>query len=489
MKYLILTLLLSQAVFSQDLDIQLNTTQNQLSKLISPIWQNIDYEYDLKNLQTQPLSKEETISYKLISSKLNLAPTGSPLFNINITSKNKGLLLWKLDSLRSTSEVKIRFKYKQFGIQITHDEYFKIKADSINNATSEFELIKNNSSYEIKVLNNNNFSLSSIDVEPRDGIGSVLRYIFDNIFSKDSVDEYIKDSINTEISNWIKKESLIKSIESEINNAIQSFENKVITFPEFASSFNIKINTAKLTEKKISLNTEISFNELYPLHQCANEIPYSKDIIIKSSHKLVETMLTNIGINEVIKDEKIQEPLFCFGYKELDQQGLPVGETLKTKFLGKSLSFNYWVKPTERAVFTYDSQVNSIGITLELKAIIKSTTYPKVFAYKDRILLKQNIQFTLRHSPKGLVLDFKEASLQSITGKLKIKWNRYSPKITLPLSIVKAALSKEIRSSLANSFKQTTLIPNTFDLHPKLQLFLKQYKMDKIGHEIELGIK
>ncbi len=486
MKYLFL-LLCCANVFGQDLTINLNHNQKVINQLLIPVWNSIDYDYDLKKSSKNEFTnlseaKGNLIQFKLLSSKIKLGAPRTPLLRLNLKKDNQAQINWKLNGLDAVVKAKIRFKYKKFGISLTHDEYFDIHARSLNNATSNIKINKNNDLLNFELLSNSNFSLKHVSVKPKNGIGEALRFIFDNIFSEGKVDKFITKEVNKQIKKLINDSNLIGQVETSLNDELTRAQKTNIKIQALATSLKLAVKDFNFDQENLLLSTDALFTDYYKPHPCANEMISSKSDT-QISFKLVENIINNVIVN----DNKVRPPLLCVGYQRAEN-GKFEGGTLRAKYMAKRFQFQYWIKPVAAVQYTYDQTEQIVSIATTLKAILKTKGYPKIYAYKDRVLTTVLAKFKIRHTQNGLVLEPIKLKLASIKGNVKIRFARFLPKIPLPLNFIRKILEKEINKMIKKDYAQVIIVPDHLELMDGLTLDLEDYSMESNNHKIKFNV-
>lgn len=470
---------------TQNINFELTANQTVLDKVLANLWHEIDYEHDITTKNDINILND-SMSFKLTQGKVILGKKPEPLFNLEIADKNQLIINWKLHNLTADAKAKIRFKFKKFGIQITHDEYFVIKASQVNNSQSELNINFNNS-FNFNIIKNTGFQFKTIDIKPQNGIGSTLRYIFDNIFSKQAVNRYITEQVNKSLQKWINKDQFIKQVELTVNNQVNELKNKVIKLNQAASHIKVNIRKFDFNQDSIFINLKPTFvYDQLKVHPCAQLMhrPYTKDYV-SVPHKLIETMINNYATYEIWEEEKLIEPLFCIGYKNYDQAGNPLGEHAELSFLGKKINFKYWVAPSSAPRYTYYPQQQLIRIDLSLIIKIISENYPIIKLNGDQLRARLSAYYNLEFVPtQGLNLVFNSFDITSITGRVKVKWNRYTPSIRVPLSTIMAQLEQAINDQANDDYKVTNLFSNEINFLGDLKLLIEDYQMLKSEHKV-----
>jgi hypothetical protein len=472
---IIFLFVLSLNIFASSIKLETKVNNELIDGLIVPLWQTIPYRYDFGN-KSNMLSNE--ISYTIEQGNLLLAPNRVPIFNIKIQNDNKVSLKWNLQNAAADVLVKIRFKFKQFGIQITHDEYFKADLSTIKAAYSTLE-ISSGTRLQFRHLSSVDFQFENISVVARDGIGSTLRYILDNIFSKREVDALIKNAINNNMQQWINNSELIKNAENQINQNISENLKRKRELPHLASTISFDLKKIGLNQSKLSLEIDPHFHDDYNIHECAKDIAEKGEIDI--SRSIFEKVLENLTMNEIIVNSQIVEPILCLGYKANQD-----GAITSLAFLKKNIDFKLWLRPSEKIKYSYQS--NNIQIELNLFAEILTQKYPHIYLANDQLLAKSTLKFNISLNQKGLVLTFLDLKIKSITGRAHVKWTRFLPRVRLPLNIIATKLESEISKSLKDQFENFVLLEREFEINSNYKAELKTYINDgsfNVGFDIK----
>lgn len=490
MKILLVCLLfiLNYTFASTNIKLNLEPTPLLLENILIPLWENIPYRYEIPGNKSFKL--EESISIELQKSTFILGPKTYPLFKLDLENNNRINLIWDLSMFNANAIAKVRFKFKQFGVQITHDEYFEIKASSIGHSVSKLKLNFSNPEIRIKLLENIGFEIQSADIKPKDGIGQILRYIFDNIYSKEEVRNYITQSLNIELKKWINSHTLLNSVETTINENLKKTQDKIIKLSDLANHFKINFNQINTDAQRVllELTPQFIYKDL-TTHPCAkNLVSIDNKSTISFSNSLLETMVNNYNTYEIWEDDKRIEPFFCLGYKEFDEQDNPIGETATARFLGRNIDFKYWVRPDSKPMYEYIYSENIIKIYLNLHIDIKDENYPIVKATNNRLKAKLVGFFKLEFlKDEGLNLIIQELQMPSITGNLRVKWNKFTPSIKLPLNLVRSSLEKYINS--VNQMKSINILKSEIQLNKDITFELLNYQMQEQDQTISFQTK
>jgi len=486
MKYIsIIFLLMTTSVYAKhNLNIELTPKDDVFDKMLTSLWSEIPYEYELSD-KSQYRILGNSVTVQLNRIKVNLGPKGMPLFNMRIKSKNNFDLNWDFSKLTTDIRAKLRFKFKKYGISVTHDEYFIVSTSGINNSKTNLDLIFKNNNFKLSSIKNSGFEFKNVEVKPQDGIGQVLKYIFDNVFSKDEVNKYITEAANKELKKWINDNKLITEVQNSMNSTLNQAQNTDIELSDIATNLRANFNKFDFSPEIIKIGMEPTFNYIgLKVHNCASGMikDYNKDSII-TSHSLIETMLNNFATYEIWEDQKLLEPIFCFGFKNYDQQGNPNGELADTNFLGKRIEFNYWVKPITKPKYEYIPQDSLVKVSMNMDIKILSSKYPILKVNNGSLTTKLIGYFKVNFDKvTGLNLVFVKFELPSITGRIKVKWNRFTPYVRLPLNLVKSSIEKYINIAANEQMESLIIVGPEFTFMNNLVLKIKGYDMSEKSH-------
>lgn len=490
MKYILslcLCLFIGSAFSNERIEMDITAHEQLLQDVITPVWQEIPYYYVLAD-KTQYSVLGDSITFQMESGDITLGQKPEPLFHLSINGPNQLKFQWLFNKLTANIKAKLRFKFKMYGAQITHDEYFIIKASQIKNATSTIGIDFKND-FSLKVLNNSGFEFTKVDVKPKDGIGNILRYIFDNIFSKDQVDAYITKQLNIELTKWANNETLLKDIGVTLNTQMAKLQEKVITLSDIANHFKIKFQKFQIDKDSLSLSILPQFDYTnLRIHSCAKEMlkPYQKDSAT-ASFGIIEQMINNFATYERWNENKLIEPLFCFGYKEYDDENQPLGEEASFYFWNKKINFRYWIRPTSAPQYSYDPQSQIMAINFNLGIKLKSLGYyPYLKADYDQLNAQLEALYSIEYDPEiGINLVFQSFKLIGLKRRVRVKWNRFTPYVTIPLDLIRSNLEELINNEGNNNFKTTKLIDKEINFVGNTKLLIENYVMLPDGHQIQ----
>lgn len=470
---------------SYKIDFELTPEQILLDKILNPVWNDIEYTHIIADKRFIRILGD-TVTFQMTEGTVVLGKKPEPLFNFSIVGNNQVKFDWKLSKLTADIKAKLRFKFKKYGINVTHDEYFIVKANEVSSSHTKLD-INYKQNFKFKILHNSGFEFKHISIKPQNGVGSALRYIFDNVFSKERVDRFITEQINKELQKWINKKELVQEVETAVNKQVNELRNTVIRVSDLANHLKIDINKFDFSEGHFNLgiNPSFDYTEL-AVHPCAQMMhrPYNKDNVT-ISHNLVEQMIINYATYEIWDEDRLLEPLLCFGYREYAQNGDPLGEEAEFNFLGRQIKFKYWVAPSTSPRFSYVPEEKLIKLDLNLILKLKSSHYPYLKADGDQLRAKLSAYYNLEFVPgEGLNLVFNKFDITSITGRVRVKWNRYTPYVRVPLSTVMAQVEKTINDQANDNFRVTNLVTDEIDFLGDIKLYIDEYQMLEDAHKI-----
>lgn len=487
MKFLLLfTLLISFKLQAKNsLDFELTPDQNLLDKILEPVWEEINYTQVIAD-KTFYQVLGDTITFQLTKATIVLGQKPMPLFELNFSGKNEAKLKWDFSNLTTNIKAKLRFKFKKYGINVTHDEVFLINGKNLGPSMTKINL-DFNQDFKFNLIENRGFELAHVDIKPQNGVGSALRFIFDNIFSKEEVDAYITKQVNIELKKWINKQTLIKDLEKSVNKQLNELRNQSIQISDIANHFKVDITEFDFGPNNFNLALKPKFvYDNLKVHPCAQLMykPYQKDNVTVS-HNIIEQMINNYATYQIVNEGKIQEPLLCFGYKELAQNGDPLGEEAEFTFWGRNIKFKYWVVPTSMPKYSYYPDEQLIKLDLNLLMKIKSKYYPFIKADNDQVKAKLTATYKLDYSPtEGLNLVFQDFDVTSITGRVRVKWNRFTPYVKIPLGLIMNELEVMINEQANDNYKITNLFASEIEFLGGIKLFLDNYEMNEDTHKV-----
>lgn len=491
-KALILLLLISfQAMAKNQLNIAIKTNDEIFNKAITPIWNELPYDYNFSD-KTFYQVLGNTVTVQIQNTHVNLGPKSMPLFDMKIKDENNFDLTWDLTKLTSTTRAKLRFKFKKYGINVTHDEYFIITTTGIKPSITNLNLVYQNKLFDFKSIKNSGFEFSKVVIKPEDGIGQILRFIFDNIFSKNEVDKFITKSINKELKKWINDNTIISGVKRSLNKTINNMQDTQIILSDIATHFKVQFKQFKFSKELVQIGIETKFNyQNLKVHSCATGMQndFNKDSITVT-HSLVETMIKNFATYETWNEDKLLEPLFCFGYQDYDDNGEALGSEVQSRILGKNIKFNYWARPITKPAYEYLPEEKFVKLTMNLEVKISADQYPLIRADNGKLVTKLVAYFNINFNPiTGLNLEFNQFELPSITGRVKVKWNRFTPFIPVPLNTIRASIEKYLNKTGINELSSINVIQPTLNLTNDLKLEISNYEMKPDAHEIIFQIK
>lgn len=500
---LIFTTFFSYSAFANNqVDFSFDHSPLVIEKLLTPIWKEIPYQHTWKN---RARKSDKTISAEIVNAKLNLGKKGEPLVDVVPIASNLVDLKWRLQNIQIDGNVRVRFSYKKFGIKISHTENFNLKGYNVANAKSRVNLNFDKNKIKLGIEFNKGFKLERINVAPKNGVGKTLRWIFDNVFSKDDVDRYIRDQVNKEIASYANSKELISDIEKEVNKKFKEFQENKISLGDLSTNMIVKIIDFSLDEKSIGLSGSVAFdNEDRKVHVCASEL--MQDLIkrrerkqqqelgkVSVTHPLIEQGLINFSAYEMFDDQgNLLEPLFCIGYKEFDKDGNAKGESADINLGIGSIKFNYWVKPFNAPDFIYHVDNNEILVGMKFGVDLKTLGLPRARVKNGPLVAGVLVGFSPKFvSGKGLVLEFNGLEITEISGgDLQVQWVPLLPYSTIDVTRyeqrLESLLNKEIRESLDND--QLVVIDENIDVTDELKVELRGHELTKALHLVEFDL-
>jgi hypothetical protein len=465
-KLFLISSLFLKLAFAGTIDFNLQHNPVVLRNLLSPVWEKIPYKFKWRSDNFSE-ALDNSINGKLEKAEITLGPKGQPLAEI-IFEKNQWIQLnWDLTQASSDLLIKIRFKFLRLGIQVTRDEYFIVNASEIEDAFTQAKLQYTHSQLQLSHLANHNFKFKKMKIKARDGVGEVLQWIFNYVFSEDEVHRYIKKLVNNKLANWMEDQELLSEITKTLNHEM----NQPISFEPFL--FSLSGFSHNTNELSLKLSSQLNTDHM-KVHECAREIPLlntKSDIGIE--HNLIEEMINALTLYAA----EDNEPLLCAGHKE-------EGTFIKTRVWGRELNLQYWLKPLALPTFDYKAAENKITLDLQMALKIESNNYPLVWTVNDKIIFHMKLQFEINHGPSGLTLTLSDAQIPHYQGKLKIKFARFLPSIQLPSKWIFKKIIPKVTQFLKQELNSVVLIPQEIQLNPNLILSLTAYQMEDTLHRI-----
>lgn len=482
-------------LYAEDFSLNINHSQKFYKNLAKPIWKDIKRKYDLKSSSfiEKSSKKKSQMSGKISSAKIDLGPKNYPLIkSVTPLDNNKFSFKWDFNKLTSKIDFYIKFEFNMYGYDITHEENFVVDARKISNASTLLQLNYTAESLKLKLKKNESFKFKNITIQPKNGIGTVLRFIFDNVWSKEEVDEYITEKINKRLRIWANNKKLLKDLQSNLNDELVNLETKLFPVPQIASNLNVDIKNIQSNTESINLLTDINFDQSnLSVHPCANNLVnknYSKNDL-NISHTFLETIINNLATYEVINQNSIQEPIFCFGHKRYDINGNPEGSLSQFKFFGRNIKSRYSIKPISLPTFNYDESDQSISMINEFEVKLVSNSYPKIYSKSESVMIKTHANFKVEFlKEKGITLGLNNFKIQKIVGKIYLKWGKYFPKIKVSKKWAKKRLSKLIKNEIETKLHQYILIDENTDIGT-LRLKIKDYTLHNDFHSLSFQLK
>jgi hypothetical protein len=480
----------------------LEHTPEIIENLLVPVWKEVPYIHTWKNKSNK--TSDKTLSASIVNANIKLGKKGTPLVDIAPVAKDLVDLNWKLNQLQIDGLVRIRFQYKKFGIKLSHTEDFNMKGHTIKNAKSRVSLFYDQDKLKLNIDYNKGFNFERVTVSPRNGMGKTLRWIFDNVFSKDEVDRFVTQRANNELRKWANSKEMIQDIETAVNNELDKFQKNKVSLGDLSTNIVVKVDDFSMDEAAINVKADVSFdNQDRKIHMCANELMQDlarkqrKNIVesatVSVTHPLIEQGLINYSAYEMFDaNNKLLEPLFCVGYKEFDQKGNPFGEEEVIDIGIRKLNFKYWVKPATAPEFIYHVDNNEILVGMKFALSLESKRMPMARVSNGPLIAGVLVGFSPKHDPvKGLVLQFNGLEITEISGgNLQVKWALLLPYVTINVAKyeqrIEKLLNKEINKSLDNG--QLVVIDQAVDVTDNLSLELRGHELTTDTHKVQFDL-
>ena len=468
---------------SNNISLILTDSQQNIAKLLKPLWNDLQYNYQWSNKSLGGVA--DIVKAQLVKADLRLANHGRPLFDAKTERLDNLKLQWHLDQVDLDALIKVQFQFRQYGVKITHNEYFKLNASNIKKAQSNLKIVHNSSSPRSSIhfdnIQHNHFEFSQVKVVARDGIGNVLRFIFDNIFSKRKVEDFLKDKINQELENWINQNELITKLQQNINNQLYRIHTSPWRPNNLPWNIYPHLDLISLNDDTIQVNSSYLIDTTQAnVHSCATGMLQKNDMTVTSS--MIENIINNLATYEVFRDGKLQEPLFCMGYKDYDDEGNPLGENATIHFLNRNIVFNYWIRPNQVPHYNYDFENDMITINLNLQVKIQGKGYPRLRAINDTLNAILSFKFKIEYIPyQGLQMKFIELNIQELLGTIKVKWFPYTPWFRIATDRIRRELEESLNKELNDNYSEIPLISEQIDISENFQILLREFDLNQKG--------
>lgn len=487
------------AMANNQVEFNLEHSPAVIENLLVPVWNEIPYTHTWRNKNNR--SADKTVSANIINATIKLGKKGTPLVDINPIAKDLVDLNWKLGSLQIDGLVRVRFQYKKFGVKISHTEDFNLKGRQINSAKSRVSLVYAQDRLKLNIDHNKGFQFNRVTISPKNGMGKTLRWIFDNVFSKNEVDRFVTDRVNNELIKWANSKEMLNDIENAVNKELAEFQQNKISLGDLSTNLIVKVDDFHIDEKSISVSSNVSFdNQDRKIHMCASDL--MQDLAKKQNrqnlergdvtvtHPLIEQGLINFSAYEMFNDKnELLEPLFCVGYKEFDQNGKPKGEPADIDLGIGKINFKYWVKPVTSPDFIYHVDNNEILVGMKFGVDLISQFMPRARVKNGPLVAGVLVAFSPKYVPnKGLVLEFNGLEITEISGGiLQVQWVPLLPYSTINVASYEQRLEKmlnrEISKSLDND--QLVIVDQGIEISKNLSLELRGHELTKLLHKVE----
>lgn len=486
MRLILCLFLFIGSALANELMIKLNEPELLINHTLEKTWQVIPKEY---HFSKSPLANiSPNISADLENATLITTKLNNKLFNLSVIDKNNLQLKWYLNEIELNSLVKIRFKFKMYGVKITHDEYFIVDANGINDANSNLSFDYLDHKINVVTVDHQNFKFNKIKVRPKNGVGNILKFIFENIFSKRKVELYLKTQINKILNDWINGNELIEIVQNDINEKLQMLNHEPISITENGPKIFINPTFFEVSPNSMSFSFNTKINTMgEKVHDCSKNLVQKDDLNL--SKYFIENLLSFYMTYEVYEDQQLQEPILCIGHKEYDEQEEPKGEDAQIDIAGKQINFKYWVTPNQYPKYFYDHENQNIQLDLDVSLALFNDTYPLIKTTNNdlKIKAKLNLNFIFNKS-EGLSIKIENIQIYSITGGLRLRAFKLSPWISLPMNQVRIQLEKAINQSLRET-KSSLLLKSYIEISEKIHFLLNDFKMNEKSYQLFFNIK
>jgi hypothetical protein len=479
--------LFSSFTWAQDINFTIPHKQSFYDNILKPLWVNLNYQIPLVIDQDQ--NQRIDIQVELLEGSLNLGKKPNPLFQFIPLDNDQAKFKWKLSQLKSDLLLKVRFIFTKLGATVTHDEKFKIEIRGIKEgaeSTIKFSYLV--PTLKLQILKNQSLEIQELNIKPKDGIGSMLKWIFDNVFSEREVNNFIKDQLNFAINKSLTNSKINKQIEMALNQEIFKFSQNALNFSQLASQIYVTPQMFKINKTDLKIT---SLTDVQPINKSSH--PCTLAINNKAqgtfSYNLLENLIKNILIYERIENNTNHPPLLCVGYNQVDESGLAQGLPLSTKILGRATQFKLWVKPLSIPRFFYRPAENIISAQLKLAAVIKGEKIPTLNSGTEPIEIDLNLSLSPEFTEgKGLKIHLKKFELNSIKGNIILKYARILPKFKISLKWIRSILEKTVAHNIERQLKDIYFLKNSLPFyHSTIEIM--DVKMNDHGFDIRFDLK
>jgi hypothetical protein len=393
----------------------------------------------------------------------------------HISRNNESVNLdWDFSSLSAKINVKVRFKFKKLGVSLTHDEYFDISVKGITPSTTELAYSTENNLLNFDLLANRGFEVQKLEVKPSAGSSELLRFIFNNVLSKRKLAKMLKKEANKQLFNWANNNDFISLVENTLNDQIRKLTRIKMRIGDIEDAFLFQLSQLSMDQDNMGFAFNVP-NLPVRLHSCASDITERQGEV-----GLGKNILENI-FNHYAFSSSLKTPLMCFNNKK----GVPVS----FKVLGKKIRLNYSLRPQRFPVFNYEPESNRITLSMSFKTRIEGVGYPKLIFTNPEFINTVSASFRIIADQSGLKLLFDQVKLHKLPTKLRLKWNKYFPKLPLPLNRVRSFLSKVITRQIKRRYGEIKLINSKVPFIGKTYLEIMGYNQSVDAHVVNFQLR
>jgi len=499
-----------------DINLSVKPRPTFYNSILNNFWSEIP---NIITLRPEVLDDDasDDLTSKLEHGTISLGAPGKKLFTVTPIGENKIRIDWDLNDLKVN--MRIRVDWDAPIINSTHF-IFKVDASQIKSASTTLQVNYDEVSgkFQLGSFTNSSFSFQNFHVESD---STVLNWIMD------SVDGLIHFFVNREVRQFINSEDTFNKLQGFLRKEIKDLDLKMSDFPAKAK---IKFSKFGIQEKSLNVSVKgILDNSKSEVHPCATGLIEDQRFLedrkddsenfltsensLVFSHSLIERVVLNLATYKIKKKStgKIKQPIFCIGYKEMDEDGNGLGDQSEFDFevplalrailfrKHANIKFNLWAKPLSKPTFNYEliENVNEEGevlrdhrIKASIKALvtIKNTGGKKDVKFKDT-KIKTTIEGVFRLKMvkgEGIKLEVISFKLPKLKGVLKVNINRLV-KVPVPFSLFKGVLEDLLYDEVKEDLDEDILLDEIIPFL-NMKLKLNEYDMIKDHHRIKFHI-
>lgn len=457
--------------------LKINTNEAFYKKIISGITDTIP---TVINIPTTILDGEGETTSQISEGQINLGTSAADLFTLTPIGLNKVLIKWNLKNLSAFFHIRLDYQTTILGADFKKHYDINVTASSIRNAETEVEFSFNQSLLKIDKITNRNFAIN--DISGFSSNDTVLNWLLGQ------TKPLFEIVINSMIASEIQSGDLINKLTADLNEKFKDLNDISVKMNDYGTRFSVLPKFLNVNTNTIDFGVKATFNnENLVVHECNRQmvknsynspVDLSPIAPIKSnfntlaiSHGFIEQLILNISTYE--KDEDgdglIDEPTFCFGYKNGKSEGKV--EQINFNFLNKErhIDIKFWGIPLEQPKFSYEKDLSSDDymIVAKMKFNLKFEELdnnPKLI-FKDDVA---NMAFTAKFKlkkvlTKGQVLDLQSLSLDDFDGSIKVKIAKGIPGVHIPFGLIKNSLETKLAEALREDLQSEVLINEKMD--------------------------